>query len=968
MTDNFASAYNRDLLDEVYRQYQDDPDSVDPTWRAFFAGMQFGGSLGAGATPASATATLPANVRLQTGVVRLAFWYRQAGHLQADIDPLRDAPPPPHPYLALKNFSLSEADLDTVVDASMYFGIDGPVRLGDLVAALRETYCRTIGVEYMHIDSLDVRKWLAQRMEPVRNRPHFSHRRQYRILFTLHQAELFEKFLHTKYVGQKRFSLEGGETLIPVLDALVEKSPALGAKELVIGMAHRGRLNVLANVLRKPFEEIFNEFEDNFLPDSFSGDGDVKYHLGFSADVTTVDGGKVHVSVTPNPSHLEIVNPVVEGRVRAKQRLHNDTDRTTGVPVLIHGDAAFAGQGVVMETFNLSNLAGYRTGGTIHIVVNNQIGFTTNPRDARSTEYCTDIAKFVQAPIFHVNAEDPEACVYAAELALEFRQAYKRDVVIDLVCYRRWGHNEGDEPAFTQPLEYKNIRARDPISRMYSRHLTQGPSGFTPEVTAAIETAFEEKLGEAVREADVAATEYKARLDQALKVVKTSPPRKRGMEGYSGRWKGLSNHYSHDPIETGVPYAMLDRIADAIGTFPAGFTPHEKLAPILVKRRDNIRGRKPVDWGTGETLAYGSLALEGTAIRLSGQDSRRGTFTHRHAVVIDFNTGQPYYPLANLDPGQASFEVYDSSLSEAAVLGFEFGYSLDDPDSLVLWEAQFGDFANGAQVVIDQFLTSCESKWNRSSGLVLLLPHAYEGQGPEHSSARLERFLQMCAEDNIQVVYPTTPSQIFHLFRRQVRRTVRKPLVVMTPKSLLRLPAATSPMEEFAKGHFRDVIDDTLPDRDSITRVLVCSGKVYYDLLAKREKLGTKAVAVIRLEQFYPWPEGQLKAVLSRYRRAREWVWVQEESQNMGGWHFIEPRVRAMGFPFEYVGRDASASPATGSHHAHEFEQSELVEAAFGYAVPYLVALSRAATNARNGANGTPANKDAAKKPDASSH
>ncbi|HJZ54070.1 MAG TPA: 2-oxoglutarate dehydrogenase E1 component, partial [Gemmataceae bacterium] len=799
-----------------------------------------------------------------------------------------------------------------------------------------------------------------------RNRPNLPLRQEYRVLLTLHQAEMFERFLHTKYVGQKRFSLEGGETLIPVLDAITERSPSLGIKELVIGMAHRGRLNVLANILHKPFEQVFNEFEDNYLPDATTdGDGDVKYHLGFSADIATADGGKVHLSLAPNPSHLEIVNPVVEGRVRAKQRLHGDTERSTGVPILIHGDAAFAGQGVVMETLNLSNLAGYKTGGTIHIVVNNQIGFTTNPRDARSTEYCTDIAKFVQAPVFHVNAEDPEVCVYAAEMALDFRQRFKRDVVIDLVCYRKWGHNEGDEPAFTQPLEYKNIRSRDPISKVFARQLAEGPSAFTREITDAIDAAFQEKLAQALQDSDAAAADYKAKLDSALKAVKTGPPRRRGMEGFSARWKGLRKSYSHDSVPTGVPLEVLDRIADAIGTFPEGFTPHPNLVKTLQTRREHIRGRKAVDWGTGEALAFGSLVLEGTPVRLSGQDSRRGTFTHRHAVVIDFNTGKAHYPLAHLDPKQAPFEVYDSSLSEAAVLGFEYGYSMDDPTSLVMWEAQFGDFANGAQVVIDQFLASGESKWNRASGLVLLLPHAYEGQGPEHSSARLERFLQMCAEDNMQVAYPTTPAQFFHLLRRQVNRNFRKPLVVMTPKSLLRLPAAVSPVAEFTTGHFREVIDDKT-NPETVGRVLVCSGKVYYDLAARREKLGTQAVAIVRLEQFYPWPEGQLKAVLGRYRRSREWVWVQEESQNMGGWAFVEPRLRAMGFPFEYVGRDASASPATGSHHAHEVEQHELVEAAFGSDVPHHVAIGGHLADSRNGANGPPAAQKAADKADAS--
>ncbi len=711
---NFANAHNRELLDEVYRQYRDDPDGVDPTWRAFFAGMEFSGRIGAEAATLTADSSHEAVLR-QTATVRLLTAYRDFGHLQAHIDPL-NPPPPPNPMLSLARFGLSESDLDATVDASMYFGIKGNARLGDLVEALQETYCGTLGVEFMHMLHLDARRWLAQRMESSHNRPEFPHRQQFRLLFTLHQAELFEKFLHTKYVGQKRFSLEGGETLIPVLDAIVEKGPALGVKEYVIGMAHRGRLNVLANVLRKPFEEIFNEFEDNYVPDSFSGDGDVKYHLGFSADIATADGGKIHLSLAANPSHLEIVNPVVEGRTRAKQRLHADLERATGIPILIHGDAAFSGQGVVMETLNLSNLAGYKTGGTIHLVVNNQIGFTTNPRDSRSTEYCTDIAKFVQAPVFHVNAEDPEACVYVAELALEFRQRFKRDVVIDIVCYRKWGHNEGDEPAFTQPLEYKNIRNRPPISKVYAMHLAEGPSAFTHEITDAIDSAFQEKLTQAIQNADTLSSEYRAKMDSALKAVKSGPPRRRGMEGFGARWKRLQNHYSHEAVATGMDESFLDRIADAIGKLPEGFTPHPNLVKTFNTRRENIVTRKAVDWGTGESLAFGSLVLEGTPVRLSGQDSRRGTFTHRHAVVIDFETGKPFYPIGNLDPKQAPFEVYDSSLSEVAVLGFEYGYSMDDPESLVMWEAQFGDFANGAQVVIDQFITSGESNGTGRAG------------------------------------------------------------------------------------------------------------------------------------------------------------------------------------------------------------------------------------------------------------
>ncbi len=926
---------NADFVDEQFRRWQQDPSSVDASWQGFFAGIQFAGRL-PGTAPPAASAGVPVDVRVQTGVVRLVYWYRQAGHLQAHTDPLSADPPPPSPLLALETFGLSESDLDRTVDGSMIFGFDGAIVLRDLIELLRETYCGTTGIEYMHIDSLDVRKWIAERIERTRNRPNLKLRQKYRILITLHQAELFEKFLHTKYVGQKRFSLEGGETLIPVLDALTERGPALGVKEIVIGMAHRGRLNVLVNTLRKPFAEIFNEFEDNYLPlSTHDGDGDVKYHLGFSANIATAGGGTVHLSVAPNPSHLEIVNPVVEGRVRAKQRKHGDKERTTGVPVLIHGDAAFAGQGVIMETFNLMNLAGYRTGGTIHIVVNNQIGFTTNPRDSRSTQYCTDIAKFIQAPIFHVNAEDPEACVAMTELALEFRQQFRRDVVIDLVCYRRWGHNEGDNPGYTQPLQAKVIAKKPPISSVYAAQLAGQPeeSGVAAAVTADLGREFDEKLAESLRDADTIAAEYRKEMETAHKqvkeMVKKGESKKRGMEGFSGLWKGFTNRYVHDALQTGISERTLDRIGDALGTFPAGFTVHPNLLKTLVGRSENIKKRLTVDWGTGEAIAFGSLVLEGTPVRLSGQDSRRGTFTQRHAVVVDYETGADYYPLGNLDPNQAPFDVIDSSLSEAAVMGFEFGYSLDAPDTLVMWEAQFGDFANGAQVIIDQFLTSCESKWNRSSGLVLLLPHAYEGQGPEHSSARLERFLQMCAEDNIQVAYPTTPAQYFHLLRRQVRRKFRKPLVVMTPKSLLRLPAAVSPVSEFTTGNsFHEVLDDK-SNPDQVTRVLVCSGKVYYDLAKKREELGTQAVALVRLEQLYPWPEAQLAAVLGRYRRAREWVWVQEESQNMGGWTFAEPRLRAMNFPFEYVGRDASASPATGSHHVHEKEQKLLVEGAF---------------------------------------
>ncbi|MFO0846944.1 MAG: 2-oxoglutarate dehydrogenase E1 component [Gemmataceae bacterium] len=916
MPATIADSYNRDLIDDAYRRWQADPAALDPTWQAFFAGVEFAGN-GVAAKPGAAP--IPGDLRLQTGVVRMVFWHRQAGHFLAHTDPLQDQPPAVPKQLQLDTFGLTDADLEKTVDGSMYFGINGPVKLADLLAAVRATYCGHIGVEYMHIDDLEKRTWLAERMEPTHNRPRLDLRQKYRTLMTLHWAAHFESYLHTKYVGQKRFSLEGGETLLPMLDAIVEKAPGLGVKEVVIGMAHRGRLNVLANTLRKPFEQIFNEFEDLYLPESTKdGDGDVKYHMGFSADVATAGGGTVHLSLSPNPSHLEAVNPVVEGRVRAKQRLHKDQERTTGLPLLIHGDAAFAGQGVVAETLNLSNLHGYRTGGTLHIVVNNQIGFTTAPQDARSTKYCTDIAKFIQAPIFHVHGEDPEAAVYVSELALEYRQRFKSDVVIDLVCYRKYGHNEGDEPSFTQPVEYRTIKAKKPVPQVYTERLV-AEGAIKPDEAEAINA------------------EFRRHLDEALAETKEEGPKPKKMGGYADRWGGLTKEYSHAPADTKIPEEVADKIAHQLVQVPDGFHWHPTVKKLADKRRDDILGRKPLDWGTGEALAFGSLVLEGHLVRLSGQDSRRGTFAHRHSYYYDQETGQGYCPLDRFGQGQAPFDVFDSCLSETAVLGFEYGYSLDDPAALILWEAQFGDFANGAQTIIDQFVYSGESKWNRSSGLVMLLPHGYEGQGPEHSSARLERFLQGCAEDNVQVCNFTTPANYFHALRRQLKRTFRKPLVVVTPKSLLRLPAAVSPLAEFTQGQFHEVIDDTVKP-DGVRRVVLCSGKVYYDLAAKRAELKRDDVALVRVEQLYPWPTDQLSGVLGRYRRATEWVWCQEESENMGGWFFVEPRLRGMGVPVEFVGRDPSASPATGSHHVHKHEQAELIEAALTRPAPHRVA------------------------------
>jgi 2-oxoglutarate dehydrogenase E1 component len=903
---SFANRENLDVLEAAYQHWRQDPSSVSKEWQLFFEGFELGQER-----------EYPAGSALEANLVRLVDAYRDLGHFQARVDPLSEKKER-FPLLDLREFGIEEGDLDRPFASDHFLGLrQGTLR--ELLAALQETYCRTIGVEFMHIQDTRIRRWLLERIEPHRNQPNFLRRQKYRTLMTLHFAELFEKFLHSRYVGQKRFSLEGAETLIPILDAIVEKAPEFDVREIILGMTHRGRLNVLANILGKPYQEIFAEFEENFLPGSIEGDGDVKYHLGFSSDRTTVSGKKIHLSLTPNPSHLEAVDPVVEGRTRAKQNLFGDRERQWGLPLLLHGDAAFAGQGLVAETLNLSQLAGYKTGGTIHVIINNQIGFTTSPNDARSTTYCTDVAKMIQVPIFHVNAEDPEAAVYVALLALEFRQTFHKDVVIDMFCYRRHGHNEGDEPSFTQPLMYAKIKERPTLSEVYTEQLILS-GALSAEETEAIDMSFEEKLRAAQQE------------------VKTHPLPAMGMRAYGGRWQGFSSHYVANEVATGVASSRLLEIMEKMTQWPEHFTVHPKIVRQMEARREQLRRRQPVDWALAEALAFGSLLQEGTPIRLSGQDSRRGTFSQRHAVLFDIHTGECYIPLNALAQGQAHLTAYDSMLSEAAVLGFEFGYSLDDPNKLVIWEAQFGDFANGAQVIIDQFIVCSESKWQRSSGLVMLLPHGYEGQGPEHSSARLERFLQMCAEDNIQVANLTTPAQYFHILRRQMKRSFRKPLILMTPKSLLRHKQAVSSVEEFTAGHFHEILDDSLADPGRVRRVLLCSGKVYYDLLQRRRK--DYEVALIRIEQFYPLPDDLLRQTLARYRQAKECVWVQEESMNMGGWTFMEARLRGLGYAVQYVGRDASASPASGSRQIHLREQTELVNAAISGPVPRLVKAS----------------------------
>ena len=921
-----ASPMNREIIESTYQQWRLDPSSVDPSWSFFFEGFEAGlaasvapGQEGNGhAIPPSQSQNGESkDARDHLGISRLIHRYRDLGHLVADLNPLYPAPDKNNPLLAIEQFNLSSEDLGRHFDCSGFFGL-GRATLAELLAALQETYCSTIGVEFTHLQDPEMRRWLAQRMEVRRNKGDFNRDRKVLVLTQLLAAERFEDFLHRKFIGQKRFSLEGGEALIPLLDSFIASCPAMGVGEVVLGMAHRGRLNVLVNTMGKPFEEVFAEFEENYDPSTIGGDGDVKYHLGYSND-RAYGASKVHLTLTPNPSHLEAVNPVVEGRVRAKQMRITDRDRKKVLPLLIHGDAAFAGQGIVAETLNLSGLPGYTTGGTVHLVINNQIGFTTIPADARSTFHCTDMAKIIQAPIFHVNGDDPEACAYLAELALEFRQTFKRDVVIDIVCYRKYGHNEGDEPAFTQPVMYGKIRNRPTPPKLYASRL---------ESAGVIDGLLLGQLSE----------EVEARMQAALDRERGGATHYKGMPTFEGTWKGMTNRFSHDPAPTNLPLDLLEKVAVGVSRFPETFQPNSKVRELLANRTRAILEDKPFDWGAAEMYAFGSLVLEGTRIRISGQDCRRGTFSHRHAVIYDARDGHSFCPLEHLSSDQERFKVYDSLLSEAAVLGFEFGYSLDAPDSLVIWEAQFGDFANGAQSIIDQFVVASESKWKRDSGLVMLLPHGYEGQGPEHSSARMERFLQLCAEDNIQVLYPTTPAQIFHLLRRQVKRNFRKPAVVMSPKSLLRHRLVTSTRSELTSSGFQEILDDpSKVNPDGVRRLLLCSGKVFYDLHEERERRKLEDVAIVRVEQIYPLHEARLAEVLAKYSRAATVAWVQEESQNMWAWSFIEPRLRAMGVHVQYVGRDASASPATGVKKVHEKEQKELVDQALTGSISHLV-------------------------------
>ena len=965
-TDTFLSGSNIDFIEGLYARWLEDPSSVDASWRELFAGNRTDGQplLGSGdgraqptnghaaggdraavAKPvngngaAAATAVAPSQVvsvgdvpaalaamQLQARVDQTLYAFRLRGHLLAQIDPL-GRPRPQMSHVADLAMASDEAfrpeELEQLVDTSEVFPDRKRVKLRELLARLRRTYCGHLGVEYMSLYDSARRRWLMPRMEHTENQLNPTRAEQRRILEKLTYADTFEAFIHTKYQGAKRFSVDGGESLLPMLDTMLELGGELGVEEVVVGMAHRGRLNVLTNVLGKSPDQIFSEFNGPVDPRKFMGRGDVKYHLGFSSDVTTSGGKRIHLSLAFNPSHLEFVHPVVEGRARAKQEQLEIQDRRKVLPLVIHGDAAMAAQGVVAETLNLSRLRGYDTGGTVHLVINNQLGYTTDPEDARSSIYCTAVAEMLDIPIFHVNGDDPEACVHAMRLATEYRQKFQSDVVIDLVCFRRYGHNEGDEPSYTQPLMYEAIRHHPPVSELYAK-------------TLAAQGRVSPEEAEALRE------EAKRHFLQAYNQAKETPAL-REPSAYEGLWKGYRGGPEEgiqDP-ETGVPETTVGPLLEHLAHVPQGFTPLRQMGKILERRAAMARGEIPLDWSAGENLAYATLLKSGTHVRLTGQDTERGTFGHRNAVLHDVKTGVTYTPLQDLGPGAAPFEVYNSPLSETGCMGFEFGYSLDYPDALVLWEAQFGDFANGAQVIIDQFIVAAEDKWRRLSGLTLLLPHGYEGAGPEHSSARLERFLAMAAEDNIQVCYPTSSAQVFHLLRRQAIRPWRKPLVVMTPKSLLRREEATAPLSAFTSGKFQRLISDPPASGEArVTRLLLCTGKVAYDLLAARAKAADDTVAIARLEQLYPFPEAQLAREIARYPALEELVWVQEEPENMGAWAFVLPRlsarVSAKGrkLPLRYAGREASASPATGFQKTHELEQMLLIDAALSRGQP----------------------------------
>jgi len=901
---DLSATWNADFIDSQYKRWKAEPEQLSRDWRLFFEGFELAAS-GSMAAEKFANEDQPQG---QSRVQALIYRYRELGHLMACLDPLA-AGATDHPLLNLEAFNLEPPDLDREFSAGNLTK-SSPAPLRDIIFALRETYCHSVGVEFMHLQDPDERQWLLDRMEPTRNQPQLSASDKRRILDNLFRTALFEQFLNKKYLAVTRFSLEGGDAIIPALDSLAGHVALKGCREIILGMAHRGRLNVQAHILRKPYEEIFSEFESCYSPDDLVGAGDVKYHNGYLAEVKTDEDLRLRILLMNNPSHLESVDPVVEGFARARQDIMADQNRHTVLPLLIHGDAAFAGQGIVAETLNMSQLEGYRTGGTIHLVINNQIGYTTLPEDARSTRYSTDIAKMLMVPIFHVHGEDPAALIHVLRLAADYRWQFGKDVVIDVVCFRRYGHNEGDEPYFTQPLMYERIRQRPSLHEVYAANLVEAQIVQQSDI-------------------DTLAANIDTQLNTAYETVHGSECPFPFVHFYEN-WEKFHGDFSHEPVDTGVKDKTLIALCQKLVAVPQGFDLNPKLKRLLQRRRQAVERGYGIDWAGAEALAFAALLTEKIAIRLSGQDSGRGTFSQRHSVLVDTQSGERLVPLNELDQDQAPFYVYDSLLSESGVLGFEYGYSLAQPDGLILWEAQFGDFANNAQAIIDLFIVSGESKWQRLSGLVLLLPHGFEGLGPEHSSARLERFLQLCAGDNIQVCYPTTPAQYFHLLRRQVKGRFRKPLVVMTPKSLLRHPAAVSSLEELSAGSFQSVLADPDGVKDS-KKILFCSGKIYYELYARRKELDIADIAIIRLEQFYPFPEKQLKTIVSQYSKAKHWCWVQEEPQNMGGWQFIKPRLeKIIKRTLRYIGRNAASSPATGFPAIFRQEQNQIIEKAVG--------------------------------------
>ena len=929
---------NAPYVEEMYEAYLDNPGSVDEQWRAYFDALQhvpagdgsedrdvahapviesFAQRAKANPFGNKVSGSDLAIARKQVHVQSLIAAYRFLGSRWADLDPLKRQERPKIPELEPAFYDLSESDMDIAFSASnTYFSTAEAMTLRQIVQALRETYCGSIGAEYMHITDPAEKRWWQQRLETVRSKPNFNTDEKTHILERLTAAEGLERYLHTKYVGQKRFSLEGSESFIASMDELIQRGAVKGVQEIVIGMAHRGRLNVLVNTLGKAPADLFSEF-DHTAPENLPS-GDVKYHQGFSSDVTT-SAGPVHLSLAFNPSHLEIVNPVVEGSVKARLDRRGDAKGDSVLPIIVHGDAAFAGQGVVMETLALAQTRGYFTGGSVHIVINNQIGFTTSdPRDTRSTLYCTDVVKMIEAPVLHVNGDDPEAVVLASQMALDYRQQFNKDVVVDIVCFRKLGHNEQDTPALTQPLMYKKIAQHPGTRKLYGDKLVT-QNVLAPDGPDNMVKAFRAAMDAGKHTHDPVLTNYKSK--------------------YAVDWSPFLGKKWTDAADTALPSVEIKRLAERITTLPTDFKAHPLVEKVIADRAAMGRGEINVDWGMGEHLAYASLVASGYAVRLSGEDCGRGTFTHRHAVLHDQNRERwnegTYTPLRHIAEGQAPFVVIDSLLSEEAVLGFEYGYASSEPNTLVIWEAQFGDFANGAQVVIDQFIASGEVKWGRANGITLMLPHGYEGQGPEHSSARLERFMQLAADNNMQIVQPTSSSQIFHVLRRQMVRMFRKPLVILTPKSLLRAKDAGSPLSDFTKGEFRTVIGPNHPDIDplKVKRVIACSGKVGYDLMKRRDENKANTVVVLRVEQLYPFPHKAFAAELKKFPNATEIVWAQDEPQNQGAWFFVQHFIHenmAEGQKLGYAGRPASASPAVGYAHLHQEQLKALLDQAFG--------------------------------------